>query len=233
MNETAPQRFMFGTSFDPEAIKAAQEQKAPPVFSEEEVALAKEQSYGQGYVAGKEAAMREMQNQQNELLAHIQLLFERMANEVWKLAAQNKQAAAEIGLAIARKIVPDFVRRSGVQEMVAAVEASVIDMINEPRMVLRICEAQFDDMNKEMSALTARVGYAGKMIILADNTLEANDCRLEWADGGMERSVNLTWSEIERQMQIHKTTGHQSHVEYAQPVTDAPHQTPPTTNIAV
>ena len=149
MNETAPQRFMFGTSFDPDAIKAAQEQKASPVFSEEEVALAKEQSYGQGYVAGKEAAIREMQNQQNELLAHIQLLFERMANEVWKLAAQNKQAAADIALAIARKIVPDFVRKNGVQEMIAAIEATVTDMINEPRMVLRIAEAQFDDMNKK------------------------------------------------------------------------------------
>ena len=84
-----------------------------------------------------------------------------------------------------------------------------------------------------MSALTARVGYAGKMIILADNTLEANDCRLEWADGGMERSVNLTWSEVERQMQMHKSSGHQSHAEYTHPSPEPPQQASSTTNIAV
>lgn len=232
MSETAPQRFMFGTSFDPEAIKAAQERKAPPVFTEEEIALAKEQSYDQGFVAGKEAAMREMQNKQNELLANIQLVFERMAGEVFKMAGEKKQAAADIALAIARKIVPDFMRKNGVQEMMAAIEATVVDMINEPRMVLRISENQFDDMSKEMNALTARVGYAGKMIILADNALQENDCRLEWADGGMERSVNLTWSEIERQMRLHTSTGHTAHPEYTHTAPEAP-QVPPSTNIAV
>lgn len=236
MTEPSPQRFMFNTSFDPEAMKAEQEKKAPPTFTEDQVAVAKEQSYNQGFVAGKEAALRDMQSQQNEILSHIQIIFERMADEVWKMAAQKKQAASDIALAIARKIVPDFVRKHGMQEMLAAIEASVSEMVNEPRMVLRISEAQFDDISREMNALTARVGYAGKMIILADNTLAANDCRLEWADGGMERSINLVWSEVERQMQRHaapQEQHHEPHHEYTHSSPDATHQGQPTTNIAV
>lgn len=228
MTDTSHQRFMFGTSFDPEAMKAEQQKKAPPVFTEEQVAIAKEQSYGQGFVAGKEAAMNELQSQQNEILTHIQIVFERMADEVWKMAAQKKQAAVDIALAIARKIVPDFVLRHGQQEILAAVEATVTEMINEPRMVLRVSEAQFDDISREINALTSRIGYGGKMIILADNTLRADDCRLEWADGGMERSINLTWSELERQ--LHR---HQSHTEYSPSTSDVPHHPPTTTNIAV
>ena len=240
MTENSPQRFMFNTSFDPEAMKAEAQKKIPPTFTEEQVAVAKEQSYDQGFVAGKEAALRDIQSQQNEILSHIQIIFERMADEVWKMAAQKKQAASDIALAIARKIVPDFVRKNGLQEMLAAIEGTVTEMINEPRMVLRLSETQFDDISREMNALTARVGYGGKMIILADNTLAANDCRLEWADGGMERSINLIWSEIEKQMHRHQM-GHQTHTEpHAQPhseysnsTPDASHQGSTTTNIAI
>ncbi|NDE90226.1 MAG: hypothetical protein EB059_03685 [Alphaproteobacteria bacterium] len=229
MSETAPQRFMFDTSFDLEALKAVQEKKAPTVFSEEEMALAKEQSHDQGFVAGKEAAMRDLKNHQHEILANIQLIFERMADEVWKGSAEKKQASGEIALAIARKIIPDFIRKNGVQEITAAVESCVTDMINEPRMVLRISDAQFDDVSREINALTARIGYAGKMIILADSTLTENDCRLEWADGGMERSVNLTWSEIERQ--LHR---HQSHPQTNSEYTPhPPDENSSTTDIAV
>jgi flagellar assembly protein FliH len=223
---------MFGTSFDPEVMKAEQQKKAPPVFSEEEIAMAKEQSYSQGFVAGKEAAMKELQSQQNELLSHIQIIFERMADEVWKIATQKKQAAVDIALAIARKIVPDFVRKNGLQEITAAVETAVIDMINEPRMVLRIAESQFDDISREMNAMTARIGYAGKLILLADNTLSPNDCRLEWADGGMERSINMTWSDIERHLHRHQTHT-ETTAEYPPAQPDAAHQPPTTTNIAI
>lgn len=236
MTDNSPQRFMFNTSFDPEAIKAEAQKKVPPTFSEDQVSVAKEQSYNQGFVAGKEAALRELQSQQNEILSHIQIIFERMADEVWKIAAQKKQAATDIGLAIARKIVPDFVRKNGLQEMLATIEAAVAEMINEPRLVLRLSEAQFDDISREMNALTARVGYGGKMIILADIALAANDCRLEWADGGMERSINLIWSDIEKQMQRHQSGEEphtEPHSEYTNSTPDAGHQGPSTTNIAV
>jgi flagellar assembly protein FliH len=232
MTETSPQRFMFGTSFDPEAIKAEQQKKAPPVFTEEEIAIAKEQSYGQGYVAGKEAAMRDLQNQQNEILANIGILFERMADQIWKMAGQKKQAAADIAIAIARKIVPDFVRKHGLQEILSAIETTVVEMIHEPRMVLRISDAQFDDISREMNALTSRIGYAGKMIILADSTLAANDCRLEWADGGMERSINMTWSDIEKQVHRHQTDN-EPQTDYSNQTPDASQRAIPTTNIAV
>ncbi len=204
MSDTAPQRFMFSTSFDPEAMREEREKKAAPTFNEEQMAVVKEQSYNQGFVAGKEAALRDIQSQQNELLSHIQIIFERMADELWKAAPQRRQAVMDVSLSIARKIVPDYVRRSGHQEILAVIEETVTEMIHEPRMVLRISDMQFDDISKEMDALTARVGYAGKMIILAENTLAPNDCRLEWADGGMERSVNLIWSDVEKQMQRHQ-----------------------------
>jgi flagellar assembly protein FliH len=207
MTDPSPQskRFMFEQSFDLGAPKAVEE-KPVITFGEEEMALAKEQSYGQGFVAGKEAALREMQNKQNEVLGNIQILFERMADEIWKSFAVRKQAASDIAIAIARKIIPEFTRKNGVQEILAAIETTIVEMITEPRLVLRIGDAHFDRISSEVNGMAVRLGYSGKMIILADNTLSEHDCRLEWADGGMERIVNLTWSDIERQLLRHQTS---------------------------
>lgn len=220
MNDTSPKRFMFEQSFDLNAIRAEEEKQAALKFGEQEMAAAREQAYGQGFVAGKEAALRELQNQQNHLLGNIQGLFERIAEEIWKSYAQRKQAASDIAVAIARKIVPEYVRRNGVQEVLAAVETCIADMINEPRLVLRVADQHFDLISQEVTAMATRLGYGGKIIILADNALSEHDCRLEWADGGMERSINLTWSEIEKQLSRHQTSSGTQHLSHAMPATD-------------
>jgi flagellar assembly protein FliH len=199
-----PRPFLFDKSFDASAAKAAEEKKAAPVFNEQDLAAAKEEAYSQGFMAGKEAAQQETQHRQNQVLGNIQHLFERFTSEAEKIYGRQKQAAFDVAVAIARRMVPEYVKKSGIQEITAAVESGVAEMITEPRLVLRVHETDFDAVSAEVNAMCQRLGYAGKMIILADETLAEKDCRLEWADGGMERSINLTWSEIEQQLARHQ-----------------------------
>jgi flagellar assembly protein FliH len=209
--DSASKPFLFDKSFDLSAIKAAEEARQVKTYTEEELALAKEQAHGAGFVAGKEAAMREIEQQQSSLLGNINRLFERLANDVWKVYAQQKQVASEVGVTIARKIVPDYLQKNGQQEIMTAIESCLAEVINEPRLVLRVNEKHFDYIKREVDQTADRLGYAGKMIILADQNLTEHDCRLEWADGGMERNINLTWSEIDKQIARHGgNTGNQS-----------------------
>lgn len=230
MQETTSQKpFLFDRSFDAGALKAAEEKKAAPSFTEQELSHAREQSYGQGFVAGKEAALRELQQQQATLLGRIQEHIDILGKDVWMIVAGQKQAAIDIAMSIVRKMVPDLVRKSGPQEILSAVESTVAEMINEPRLVLRINETHFDFVNREVSAMTQRLGYGGKMIILSDNNLGENDCRLEWADGGMERSVEGTLNVIEKQ-----AARHAMHVRPPTPLhTDANQPHPETTDTTV
>lgn len=198
--------FLFSQSFDAGVLAAEEKKKASPTFSEEELALAREQAYGQGFVAGKEAALRELAQEQTNLLSHIQSVFVRLADGVWNHYAAQKQGAVTIALAIARKMLPDTLRRNGQQEILAEIEGAVHAMIEEPRLVLRVHEEHFDFISREVSAMTQRLGYAGKMIILADDQLKAEDCRLEWADGGMTCSLSALWSDMERQLARHHAT---------------------------
>lgn len=203
MERASSKPFMFDKSFDLAAMKAAEEKKIVKTYSEEEMALIKEQAYSQGFVAGKEAALGEIQQQQATVMSHINRLFERLAQDVWNVYAQQRQVASDIALTIARKIVPEYLKKNGLAEMTAAIESCLGEMINEPRLVLRVHEQHFDYVKREIDGMAERLGYAGKMIILADQTLGEHDCRLEWADGGMERNIDITWSEIDRHVARH------------------------------
>lgn len=203
MAPTTSKPFTFDRSFDLGALKAAEETRKAITYSEQEMALAKEQAYGQGFVAGKEAAMQEIQQQQNSILGSISRVFERFAKDVWDVFGLQKHVASEVGSAIARKLLPDYMAKHGSQEIIAAIEKAVSEMINEPRLVLRVSENNFEYIKREVDQLGQRLGYSGKMIILADQALGDNDCKLEWADGGMERNINMIWSDIDRQLARH------------------------------
>lgn len=195
--------FTFDQSFDVASIKAAEEKKAALVFTEQDITHAREQGYGQGFVAGKEAALQEIQQQQISILVGIQKSVEAVGAAVWKVGVAQKQIALDVAMAIVRRIIPEYLRKNGTQEIMAAVESTVSEMINEPRLVLRVNETQFDFINREVGEMVKRIGYGGKMIILSDNNLGEQDCKLEWADGGMERSSESTMNEIEKQVRRH------------------------------
>jgi flagellar assembly protein FliH len=71
-------------------------------------------------------------------------------------------------------------------------------MVHEPRLVVRVNEAQFDVLNDKISALAGQKAYAGKVVVLADAEIAAGDCRIEWADGGMERNTATMMQKIEK-----------------------------------
>jgi flagellar assembly protein FliH len=226
--------YTFDHSFDAAAMEAEAEKKTAPTFSEADMAAAKEAAFQQGLVEGRAAAAKEVNEQQATILQHIEQLLGRLAGDLLKSFGQQRQAATDIALTIARKLVPEYVKKHGLQELTSAVEHCVVDMIHEPRLVLRVPDAQFDFMSKEVTGMAERLGYAGKLIVLADNTLGEHDCRIEWPDGGMEKNMSFTWSEIERQVARHGPVS-----PVAAPVPPTVPSPPPeapashTTNIAV
>jgi flagellar assembly protein FliH len=224
--------FTFDQSFDLSAMKAEQEKKAQPTFGEGDLAAARESGYQQGLVEGRAAAQGDINQRQSDFLQRVERLMQRLAEDVWKVYTEQKQTASDIAITIVRKLLPNYVKLHGMQEMTTAIEASVAEMINEPRLVLRVPDVQFDYMSKEINAIAGKLGYGGKIITLADPNLGEHDCRLEWADGGMERNLNYTWSEIERQVLRHSPAQAQAqtHAQTIPPQEGLPSST---TSIAV
>ncbi len=62
---------------------------------------------------------------------------------------------------------------------------------------------------RELDDLAAGCGYQGKLVLLADPSLDADDCRIEWADGGAERDTGSAWRELEAAIEqlLHASAG--------------------------
>jgi flagellar assembly protein FliH len=68
----------------------------------------------------------------------------------------------------------------------------------EPRLVVRVAPNLAEALRTDIDALCAEHGFAGRVVILAEDALAGADCRIEWADGGIERDLAKTFADIEQ-----------------------------------
>ena len=113
------------------------------------------------------------------------------------LSHEQDTHTRQLVMAIAKKILPDFTARNGLQEIEALLSEAIRNMSREPRLVVRVNEGQLDAVNDKIKALTTQHAYAGQTVVIADAEVAAGDCRIEWAEGGIERNTQTTWKAVE------------------------------------
>lgn len=191
-------KYLFDLAFDDIVEGGPEREKPKPTFTQEQLEAAQKDGYEQGVSAGKKAVLESQQQYTNLLLGEINdklLDLQKTSESVWQnqLAEMN-----QVALVIARKIMPRYVEANGLDEITAIVGKVIKDMSREPRLVIRVGEAQFDQTSEEINKIAQSKAYEGKVVILADDQLGPSDCRIEWADGGVERDVRTLWEEIDK-----------------------------------
>ncbi len=74
-------------------------------------------------------------------------------------------------------------------------------MHDAPKIVVRLNEMHVDSFRHKIEQIATATGFSGRVAIVADPALAAEDARVEWADGGVERSTAQIWKEIETAIQ--------------------------------
>ena len=189
---TAAHKFLFERSFDERTQRTAEARR----FDADELARARAEGVDEGRVAG-EAAARD---------AHAQAIgaaVSTIADAVTVLAADREAAyarhaaeAADLALAICRKLVPALARTHALGEIETLVRDCLADLEGEPRVVVRVPDALLDVLQNRVEALGE--GFDGRIVLLGDDGLAPTDCSVMWADGGAERDLGRLWREVER-----------------------------------
>jgi flagellar assembly protein FliH len=52
-------------------------------------------------------------------------------------------------------------------------------------------------LSEKIDTIATRRGFAGKVVLLAETSVAPGDCRIEWADGGVERDSARLWRDID------------------------------------
>ena len=197
--EPAPVRkFMFDRSFDDAAIVHRAPERKPVLMKPEQIDALKKESYDAGFAAGKAAGLDEQTAQQTDVLKSIDQNTAALIKNINTIAQEQAEQTRSLALAIAKKILPTFMSQNGLQEIEALVTETIREMAREPRMVVRVHESEFDALNEKIQAIATQRAFPGKIVILADAEIASGDCRIEWADGGVERNTPATMKSIEQ-----------------------------------
>ncbi|PWC31160.1 FliH/SctL family protein [Azospirillum sp. TSO35-2] len=198
----------------------------PPTFSEEQLAAARAQGYDEGFAAGKsegtgagygkgftegmaagqttgyDRGKTEIEATVNNRIANA---LSQIADGVARLLAEREATNAmrsdqpvHLALAIVRKLMPEWARRGGMVEVEGMVRACLTDLIDEPRLVIRVAEGTMDLVREHLEQTVGARGFGAKLMVVGDPSVAPGGCRIEWAEGGMERDTAQLLAEIER-----------------------------------
>jgi flagellar assembly protein FliH len=193
---SAPQKFLFDRSFDHvEGPRGISRKPAPVTKADVEAARA------EGLAEGRRVALAEAVCSSEERTASALSTLAAGIKDI--LASREHDTASlrrhtlEALRAVLRKVVPALCRK----EPLAEIEALVVDCLHEafeePRVVLRVADSLFPILSERVEKLAASAGFAGKVVLLADETLGPGDARIEWAEGGAERDGTRLLEDID------------------------------------
>ena len=143
----------------------------------------------EGYAKGQSDAENSALQQQNRLLEDIKNTLSQM------FAAQAEQtegielSALRFFAACLRKVMPTITSTSALPEIKNFLEANFADLSNQKFLAFYLAP----DMVKEVAPLIEKAAdkndFEGKISIHKDGDLALSDCRIEWKDGRVERTV--------------------------------------------
>ena len=174
-----------------------------PMFSEAEMQgacdLARRQGEESGIARGKADAVAAFDKQVAATLNGIAQQTAAIAK-----AAENQADAAskslDVAMAVIKKLFPALAARDGIAEIEAILTHCLASLKQEPRLVAYVSAAQLDALQGRLAELSAANGFEGRVVLIGDDKMADSDCRVEWADGGVERDSNQIWRTIEDAM---------------------------------
>lgn len=187
-------KFLFDTNnFD----KAKVPEGELPLYTEEQMRLAREQSQQHG----RDTGLSEARQRQEE---HIAATLEKIAASLVDLAAREEERdiqrmmdATRLAMSVTHKLLPQFAQKFSLTEIERVILQSIEARKDEPRVAVIVSSTHLEALKARIDALAHEKGYAGKLIIVADDHLAPTDCRVEWADGGTERLYERLFAQIE------------------------------------
>ena len=196
-------KFLFDTiDFDePEVVDTA------PTFSEEQVTLAREEGlrqgqakgYAEGHAQAAQAAHDAVEEKLRVLLDGVTLALGQLVANEERREMEKCIDAARMSLHMMHKLMPQLAMHHGLPEIERVIAAAVDARRDEPRIAVTVATAQLEPLKGRIEQLAQDRGFAGKLILMADDAMSLSDCRIEWADGGGERLVGRLMMQIENE----------------------------------
>ncbi|MEJ0010039.1 MAG: FliH/SctL family protein [Alphaproteobacteria bacterium] len=176
----------------------------PPVFSEAELAAARDAAKQLGYAEGVEAGLAQAATEEAARRKDLTEAGQRIAGQLAQLAGTYSQLIAQqsvelsaLVVAIARKVAGEALDARGVDTIAALVKSCLPVVYGRPRVTIELHPDLLDDARDAIRPLIEASGLESEIAFKGSETLARHDVRVDWGNGQAHRSGDAIWREIE------------------------------------
>lgn len=180
----APAKFLFDLDFAQGA-----EREATITLSEHALKLAEAEAAGhrRGYEAAQTDAKVESDRRIAHALERIAVKFDEATAALRVVEARLECEAVEVAVAVARKLAPALIEQEPFAEIAALASGCFRELTASPHIAVRVNDSLYAAARERLDGIARGHGFEGRMVVLGEPGIAAGDCRIEWADGGINR----------------------------------------------
>lgn len=180
----APAKFMFDVDF---AASRDDDAAVPPAEHAAKLAEAEAAAHRKGYAEGQTDAAAEAKRRIAEALERIAVSLTEANTALQTIEARLECEAVEVAVAVARKLAPALIEREPFAEISALAGGCFRELIASPHIAVRVNETVYAAVREQLDGIARTHGFEGRLVVLGEPGIAAGDCRIEWADGGINR----------------------------------------------
>jgi flagellar assembly protein FliH len=176
----APAKYLFDMDFG-----GGTEAKPTIALADHETRLAQAEAaaYDNGMAVAEAQALADSHRLTAAALERAAAAFDRLDGALHNIEARLEAEAVEVAVAVARKLSPALIGR----EPFEATEC-FRHLVAAPHVVVRVNDALYATAREKLEEIARGGGFEGRLVVLAEPEIAPGDCRIEWADGGINRN---------------------------------------------
>ncbi len=190
---SAPAKFLFDVDF-----AAGAEQVPTITLGEHEMKLAEAETaaHRRGYADAQNDAAVVAGRRIAEALERIATSLGQATTALQAIEARLESEAVEVAVAVARKLAPALIGYEPLAEIAALASGCFRELVASPHIVIRVNDGLYAEAREKLDDIARAHGFEGRLIVLGEPGVAISDCRIEWADGGINRDKAATETAI-------------------------------------
>lgn len=170
-------------------------------YTEEQLLLAKEQSFKAGKVEGVSETKQQQEELIGKLLQQSLTAIENLSKEEDRREVEKSIDAIRLTIKIIDKTLPALADEHSIKDIEATIIESIKARKDEPRIVIKVAPQHLEAIQSRTKQIIEEKDLHGKVIIEAEESISPTDCKIEWGDGGAERLYEELLAKIEQELQ--------------------------------
>jgi flagellar assembly protein FliH len=184
---SAAKKFLFETDFAGGADGKPDEPAITLVEHAARLADAETAAQQRGYAQAQSDAEVESGRRMADALERIAAGLAIANDALHAIETRLECEAVEVAVAVARKLAPALIAREPFAEISALASECFRQLIAAPHIAVRVNDALYATAKEKLDDIVRTRNFAGRLVVLAEPEIAVGDCRIEWADGGINR----------------------------------------------